>query len=167
MEKRISEWVTAQRLLIACREENRKLARTLVREFKDEYHRGLAKRLEQTESSRRIHLEVRFVRQHHATCAPATLAAISQFWKKPCEHAELAEAICYDGTPSHSERKWATNNGWAAREFTVTWATATALLDRGIPFTLTTSEAMTGHRCITWLVADVGREALRAAIDSA
>jgi predicted Zn-dependent protease len=157
MEKGTSDWVSAQRLLIACRQENRELARTLVREFKDEYHQGLAKRLEQTECSRRVHLEVNFVRQHHATCAPATLAAVSQFWKRPCEHAELAEAICYDGTPSHSERKWAKDNGWAAREFTVTWGTAKALLDRGIPFTLTTSEAMSGH-----IQAVIGYDELRA-----
>jgi len=157
MEKGIQEWVTAQRLLVACRQENRKQARMFVREFNDPYHEGLAKRLEQTEPSRRVQLKVNFVRQHHATCAPATLAAISQFWNKPCPHAELAEAICYDGTPSHSERNWAATNGWIAREFTVTWAAATALLNRGIPFTLTTIEATSGH-----LQAVIGYDELRA-----
>src|SRR4029079_8951598 len=89
---------------------------------------------------RRVILDVGFVRQHHMTCAPATLSALSRFWSKPAGHLELAEAICYDGTPAHSERNWAIKNGWIAREFRVTWDNARALIDRKIPFTLTTVE---------------------------
>ena len=36
--------------------------------------------------------------------------------------------------------EWAEQNGFLALEFTVTWAAAVALLDRAIPFTLTTVE---------------------------
>src|SRR5439155_5223129 len=120
-------------------------ARARARAIQEPYYQELADRIEKNGASRLRRLEVPFVRQHHMTCAPATLSAISRFWKKPAEHLEVAEAICYDGTPAHSERNWAETHGWRAREFTVTWEAAVALLDRGIPFTLTTSEATSGH----------------------
>ena len=56
---------------------------------------------------RRVLLPVGFVRQHHMTCAPATLSAISRYWDMAAEHLTVAEEICYDGTPAHSERRWA------------------------------------------------------------
>jgi tetratricopeptide (TPR) repeat protein len=105
---------------------------------------------------RRVRLAVPFVRQHHLTCAPATLTAIARFWSMPAEHLQVVEAICYDGTPAHSERSWALKNGWRAREFTVTWESAVALLDRGVPFTLTTVAPGAGH-----LQAVVGYDSLR------
>ncbi len=90
-------------------------------------------------------LDVGFVRQHYQTCAPATLTAIARFWGKEGDHLALATEICYDGTPNHRERSWAEQNGWVAREFTVTWPSAIALLDRGVPFTLTTVETRSAH----------------------
>lgn len=102
-------------------------------------------------SPRHVELAVPFVRQHHMTCAPATLSAISRFWAHPAEHLEVAEEICYDGTPNHSERRWADDNGWVTAEFRVEWETAIDLLDRGIPFTLQISDVASGH-----LVAVVG-----------
>jgi tetratricopeptide (TPR) repeat protein len=97
------------------------------------------------EPVRRVLLPVGFVRQHHVTCAPATLASISAYWSRPADHLEVAERICYDGTPAHSERRWAEENGFAVREFTVTWDVTRALLDRGVPFTLTTVGPRAGH----------------------
>src|SRR5690606_21907581 len=47
--------------------------------------------------------------------------------------------------PSHSERRWAESNQWATREFTVTWEATCALIDRGIPFTLSTVEPTSAH----------------------
>ena len=94
---------------------------------------------------KRIELDVPFVRQHHLTCAPATLTAVSRFWRKPAEHLSVAEEICYDGTPDYSERRWATSNGWLTREFRVEWGIATALIDRGVPFTLTTTTVNSAH----------------------
>ena len=93
----------------------------------------------------RVLLPVGFVRQRHMTCVPATLSTLSRFWSMPADHLEVAEAICYDGTPDHSERTWAKENGWVAREFTVTWESATALLDRGVPFTLVTADPTNAH----------------------
>src|SRR4029077_4498793 len=79
------------------------------------------------------------------TCAPATLSALTSFWSMPAEHLEIAAAICYDGTAAASERHWAEEHGWEVREFTITWDSARALLDRGVPFTLTTIEPGYGH----------------------
>jgi tetratricopeptide (TPR) repeat protein len=94
---------------------------------------------------RRVLLPVPFVRQHHVTCAPATLTAISRYFGLAFDHLQVADSICYDGTPSHDGRAWAEQNGFFAREFTVTWDAAVSLLDRGLPFALATVEPTSGH----------------------
>ncbi len=106
--------------------------------------------------ARRVLLPVGFVRQNYKTCTPATLAALTRFWDMPAEHLEIAADICHDGTPAHSERRWAEGHGWAAREFTVTRDSARALLDRGVPFTLTIVEADFAH-----LQGAIGYDSLR------
>jgi len=117
-----------------------------AREADTPFFTAIAERLESAEGGgKRVMLPVGFVKQHHATCAPATLTAISRFWSRDAEHVEVAEEICYDGTPTHSERAWAERHGWLAREFTVTSNSAVALLDRGIPFTLTHTGPTAGH----------------------
>ncbi|MFO0760078.1 MAG: C39 family peptidase [Byssovorax sp.] len=105
----------------------------------------IADRLAAGQPGKRVILDVGFVRQHHLTCVPATLATLSRYWGKEARHLEIAEAICYDGTPAHSERRWAEENGWVTRELTVTWDSARALIDRGVPFTLATVEAASAH----------------------
>jgi len=133
------------------------LALQLAERLTDGFHERLVKNLRAaTPTDRRVVLDVPFVRQHHLTCAPATLAALSQYWNRPAEHLQIAEAICYDGTPAHSERRWAEQSGYLPREFTVDWPTTVALIDRGIPFTFTTVEATTAH-----LQAVVGYDARR------
>ncbi len=117
-----------------------------ARLVKSGFHDEIAVRLGETAGPRgRVHLRVNFVRQHHMTCAPATLAALGDFWQRPIDHLELARTICYDGTPDHEERYWAETHGWIAREFRVTWAAAVALLERGVPFTLTTVATRSAH----------------------
>jgi len=108
---------------------------------------------------RRVELDVPFVQQHHLTCSPATLSAISQFWRRPASHVEVAEEICYDGTPCSSERRWADENGWRTIEFRVDWTSTTALLDRGVPFTLTMRDVTVGH-----LLAAIGYDRARDVI---
>ena len=105
----------------------------------------MAARLRERGEGKRVRIEVGFVQQHHLTCVPATLAILARAFGRPAEHLEIAEAICYDGTPAHSERRWADEHGFVTRELTVTWPSAVALLDRGVPFVLTTSFAASGH----------------------
>jgi cellulose synthase operon protein C len=110
------------------------------------YWAGFVSRLERPEPGwKRVELPVPFTRQHHLTCVPATLTTISRFWGRAAEHLRVAEAICHDGTPTHSERAWALENGWLTREFRVTPEATKALLDRGVPFCLTTVHPANAH----------------------
>jgi len=131
-----------------------------ARRSKSKFHEQVADNLAAAgPDDRRVVLDVPFVRQHHVTCAPATLTAIARYWKRPVDHLEVAEKICYDGTPAHSERGWAEQSGYAAREFAVDLATTKALIDRGVPFTFTTVEPTSSH-----LQAVVGYDARRGTI---
>ena len=105
---------------------------------------------------KRVQLDVRFLRQHHVTCAPATISNIARYWEKKAEHLDLVEQMCYDGTPSYKERIWAEANGWVAKEFTLNWDDAKAMIDRGIPLTLATVYPGGGH-----LQAIIGYDSLR------
>ncbi len=112
------------------------------------FYPALARRMREAEvrqRTRRALLPVGFVRQHHVTCAPATLTAISGYWNRPADHLAIVEAICYAGTSSFNERRWAMENGWVTREFTLDFESAIALIDRGVPFTLATINTGNGH----------------------
>lgn len=104
-------------------------------------------------------LPVPFVRQHWLTCAPATLTALSSHWGRAVDHLELAEAICYDGTSHASERQWALDAGWHVREFSLDATSAQALVEAGVPFAVTTSEATSAH-----LQAVIGVDRLRGTL---
>ncbi|MDG3004459.1 C39 family peptidase [Paludisphaera mucosa] len=159
MDATTRRWLAARRSDAAYRLGDVAAAVTYAREAGEGFFREVADRMQAAEDDRRVRLGVRFVRQHHQTCAPATLAALARFWGREADHLEVAEAICYDGTPDHRERSWAGANGWRAREFTVTWDAAVALLDRGVPFTLTTVEPQSAH-----LQAVIGYDARRATL---
>lgn len=110
------------------------------------FHLKIKERLENlTGTEKRKRLKLGFIRQHHMTCAPATLSNISRYWQKKAEHLELADEMCYDGTPAYKERIWADRNGWETREFTVNWKNTVELINRGIPFTLATVQPGNGH----------------------
>ncbi|HEY7310169.1 MAG TPA: tetratricopeptide repeat protein [Gemmataceae bacterium] len=146
MEKAMAEWLAARRSDTAYYCGNLTQAAEFARQVKGPFFEKIAEELARTPfEGKRVVLEVGFVRQHHQTCAPAVLASLSRFWKMPAEHLEVAAAICYDGTPDHRERAWAEQNGWFCREFAVTWDSARALLDRGVPFTLTTVDPGNAH----------------------
>ena len=160
MEKGFVRWLATRRCDAAYYCGDYEAAVRWGRESKSEFHEALAERLSRPEGDRRrVALDVGFVRQHHMTCAPATLSALARFWSAPVEHLSVVEEICYDGTSAHAERAWAARNGWVAREFTVTWEAALALLDRGVPFTLTTVEPGNAH-----LQAVIGYDALRESL---
>lgn len=138
-DKNTVSWLANRRCDIHSRLGDRPRAIEEAKRSRSGFYQQVARRLEQAApGARQVMLPVGFVRQHHMTCAPATLSALSRYWSRPADHLEMAESICYDGTPHHSQRRWAEENGWYAREFTVNWSSARALLDAGIPFTLTT-----------------------------
>lgn len=97
-------------------------------------------------AARRVVLGVPFVRQDHLTCSPATMASLLEFFGVHVAQREIAEKITYDGTPSHRELEWAADRGLVARFFQFDPAIARALLDRGLPFALSTRFEQSGHR---------------------
>ncbi len=146
IDKNESQWLLARRCDLACRVGQFDKALELAKQVKGPFYESIAKRLGvQTHSGSRVELPVGYVRQHHKTCAPATLTSIAKFWSLPAEQVEVAEEISYAGTPNHSERKWAEDHGFYTKAFTVTWESVVALIDRGMPFTLTTTEVLSGH----------------------
>ncbi len=140
------EWLDARRADLACRRGDYENAIEHGKKVKGKHFETLVKRLAtRQQPCKRVEIPVGFVRQHHKTCGPAALTSIAKFWSMPADHVELAEEIAFYGTPYHSERKWANDNGWITKAFTVTWEAVTALIDRGIPFTLATLEVSSGH----------------------
>jgi len=146
-DKHTAKWLAAQRSEIAYRTNDIEAAIRHANDSDDEFLKTIAERLQDPSRADRkvVLLPVGFVRQHHMTCAPATLSAISRYWSMPADHLQVADEICYNGTSNHSERKWAQDNGWIASEFTVTEISAVDLLDRGIPFTFATVEPASSH----------------------
>jgi len=159
-EKERSEWLQARLADAAYFCGDFDAAIQHIEQSESKFHEAILERLkDEPENGKRVMLPVGFVRQHHATCAPASLSAIAEYWSKPADHLEVAEDICYDGTPAHSERKWADDAGFIAREFRVTWDAAVSLIDAGIPFTLTTVDPGSAH-----LQAVIGYDYLRGTL---
>lgn len=146
-DKKYKQWLAGQRAELAYRTGDVAAAVEYAKLAGRGFFETIAERLQDPSRAEAgsVLLPVGFVRQHHVTCVPATLSAISRYWRKPADHLEVAEDICYDGTPAHHERKWAENHGWVVREFTVTERSAAELLDRGIPFTFTTVSPGNSH----------------------
>lgn len=159
-DKHRAGWLAGRRCDLYSLLCDRRTALVQARAAKGAFYDAVAARILTAPSeAARVLLPVGFVRQHHMTCAPATLSAISRYWNQPADHLEVAEAICYDGTPHHSERQWAVTHGWAVREFTVTWDATRALVDAGIPFTVTTPFPGGSH-----LQAVVGYDSVRGTL---
>ena len=122
LEKPGREWLSSQRAEVCYRMGDFAAAIRHGRESNLDYWKTIADRLEdpQRAAAKATLLPVGFVRQHHMTCGPATLTALSKYWSLPADHLQVAEQICYNGTTHYNERKWAHDNGWLAREFSVT-----------------------------------------------
>lgn len=146
-DKNFRSWATAMRVNAHLGQGNFAEARAQALKIRDNaFYERLAERLDKrTAPNRRIKIEVPYVQQDHNTCAPATLSAITSYLGKPIAQETLIGDICYDGTYDYVERRWADRNGWFTREFRVTWDSAVVLLNRGIPFVLSTTEISSAH----------------------
>lgn len=145
-DKQDRQWIAGRRCMIAHRAGDRGSALSWAKQHPSSYFQRIAQHLAKAEGPiSRVHLKVGFVRQHHMTCAPATLAALSDYWGIASDHLEIARQICYDGSPDHIERDWAERNNWLVREFRPTWETTRALLDQGCPFAIVTVETESAH----------------------
>lgn len=147
IEPSLKNWVASRRadfhLMAGNLNEFLEIADTEMSPFK----KKIAENLRRDEAAQgvRKRLDVRFTRQHRMTCAPATLASIAAYWGVERDHLEIAETICYEGTPWHKERGWAENNGFVTKEFRLTRGNLVTLIDRGLPFTLTTEWTTGAH----------------------
>ena len=144
------QWLAAHRSDIAYYRRDYAHAIQLAREVDRPFYKRLVEVLEKAvaeppQREPRVQLPVPFIRQHHETCAPATLTSIAQYWQKSIKHEEVVERICYEGTQASDERRWAEENGFFAREFRITRESADALIRAGVPFTLNTVEPTSAH----------------------
>ncbi|MBU2114443.1 MAG: C39 family peptidase [Gammaproteobacteria bacterium] len=91
-------------------------------------------------------LPVPHVRQHHLTCAPATLAALSAYFGQHVSQEDIAAEICFDGTPDTLERQWLRQHGYAFIELELNSAELCyQLIDAELPFALVTTYGMSAH----------------------
>ncbi|MEO1524621.1 MAG: C39 family peptidase [Planctomycetota bacterium] len=159
-EKKLPESLSARRADAAYYCGDHQSAAEHARKTDSEFYTALADRLtEEGSEGNRVILPVKFVRQNRLTCAPATLSALCEYWGRPVEHLEVADDICFDGTPAHSERRWADSEGYVTREFRLTLDVAIQLIDREIPFTLATLHSDSGH-----LQAVIGYDSYRQSV---
>jgi len=115
-------------------------------EAKNFYHSRIAESIRtNADASERRVLDVPFVRQHHMTCAPASMTAVAGYWGVTLDQAEVVKAICYDGTPDVDERNWIESQGWAAIEFELKFKTLKQLIDLNMPVMLATVEPGSAH----------------------
>lgn len=90
-------------------------------------------------------LDVPFLRQEHMTCAPTTLAALSSYWGYEFNSKDIADAICFDGTPATKERQWLSDNNFYYKEFELESDLAYSLIEHDIPFALVTTNEFSAH----------------------
>ncbi|MGB2742725.1 MAG: tetratricopeptide repeat protein [Cognaticolwellia sp.] len=90
-------------------------------------------------------LDVPFLRQEHMTCAPTTLAALCSYWGHEFNSKDIADAICFDGTPATKERQWLSDNNFYYKEFELDSDLAYSLIENDIPFALVTTNEFSAH----------------------
>ena len=160
MDRQVRDWLYGMQSDAAYFCADYSAAVDLAEKSKNRFYQKIAAKLKSAEKDgKRVMLPVGFVRQHHLTCGPAVVACLGRFWQKPVDQQTLAKEICYDGTPNHALRQWANEHGWLVREFRVTWEAAKSLIDRGIPFAISTVEPGNAH-----LQAVIGYDDLRGTL---
>jgi len=90
-------------------------------------------------------LEVPFLKQEHMTCAPTTIAALCKYWGDEYNSNDIADKICFDGTPDTKERQWLRDHDYSFKEFELETELAYALIDSDIPFALVTTDGFSSH----------------------
>ena len=152
LEIRISSDKSNEQLLISLQGQiaiehgNTDLAVQILKDHKRYYWKSIAQNIQNSKGNKNSKLlNVPFLRQTHLTCAPTTLAAISQYWGFNHNSNEIAEQICFNGTPSTLQRKWLRDHDFKFIEFELNVDLAYALIDQGVPFTLVTTAGFNSH----------------------
>jgi predicted Zn-dependent protease len=149
-----SDKVDQQRLLafegqIALYQGKYTKARNILLQHKSIYWQTVCEniddRQDESESAQINILDVPFYRQEHLTCAPTTIAAIANYWGKPHLSKNIADEICFSGTPDTKERQWLRDNNFHFVEFDLQIQHVYKLIEAGIPFGFVTTNGFTAH----------------------
>ncbi|MET1257077.1 tetratricopeptide repeat protein [Aliikangiella maris] len=144
-EKLIDEKLAYLKGSAALGQENFEDAVAYFKKNTSSFCQTIANNIEQCQQPKTKKIDVPFLKQKSMTCAPASMAAILKFHGYDFEQSEIAEQICYDGTPDYLERKWLNDNAIPFREFDLTETSAIELLDHDLPFALVTGYASINH----------------------
>lgn len=140
--KALIEW----KAQIAIYKQDIGLAIKLLSQSASGYWDIIRSNLEQSsgELTRKV-LDVPFLKQEHMTCAPTTIAALCKFWGHEYNSQDIADEICFDGTPDTKERQWLRDHNYSFKEFELKTELAYELIDQNIPFALVTSDGFSSH----------------------
>jgi tetratricopeptide (TPR) repeat protein len=121
-------------------------ALTLLSPVKHGYWKIVCNNLKKSKGklNRKI-LNVPFIRQEHMTCAPTTLSALCKYWGDDYSSKDIADKICFDGTPDTKERQWLRDKSYVYKEFELESELAYSLIDSDIPFALVTTDGFSSH----------------------
>lgn len=120
-------------------------ARELFLENKTRYCEIIAENLDKNNGDKVVKLEVPFVKQKYLTCAPASIAAVLNYFSLNVTQEAIAHEICYDGTPDYLQHQWLDAQNIPFIEFDLDWSLAKQLIDLGLPFTLVTRSGRESH----------------------
>jgi tetratricopeptide (TPR) repeat protein len=91
-------------------------------------------------------LNVPFQLQSFVTCAPASAAAILNYFGAEVDQSEIASQITYNGTHDYDLKKWLEQAGFVVRPFTLREGLAEELIAKQVPFSLSIRYVEGGHR---------------------
>lgn len=91
-------------------------------------------------------LDVPFQLQSFVTCAPASAAAILNYFGAEVDQDEIASKITYNGTHDDDLKKWLEEAGFVVRPFTLREGLAEELISKQVPFSLSIRYVNSGHR---------------------
>jgi len=145
-DKQDNKTLTVWKAQIAIHKQEIEQALKLLSTQNSGYWNIVCENLKQSEGKldRKI-LDVPFLKQEHMTCAPTTIAALCKFWGDEYDSHEIADKICFDGTPDTKERQWLRDHNYAFKEFELEAELAYALIDNDIPFALVTTAGFSSH----------------------
>ena len=142
MEEEVAQWLAARRSDVLYDLGDLEGSRQQALQAGEGFHKTVAERLAHiAPGAKRAVLEKvdRLPRPLPAT-VPAALMIIRRYWR-PDEPAPGDDPFRLDAPLEYQERRWAEQNGWAAREFTATAESLHALIDAGVPVALGVVEA--------------------------
>lgn len=146
-DRTVSRRIDALRLHAAQLAGDRSAVKRLAVMIGSPFYREAARNLERRPDGARILLQHRFSRQRHNTCLPASLAACLGAFGIDLDHDAVAKELTFEGTSWWRVADWARERGYAAIGFIADAASATRLLELGLPFIIGHESLSRAHAC--------------------